>query len=1354
MDVKNNNNSGFTLIEVIVSLAIITLLMLGLHALIILSLKVTDDNAYIVEATEIVNQRMERIRNMRYDDVGTITGSPHGIIDEYETVNRNGIFEVHTMVIFYDDPYDGTIASGTDNIFVDYKIVTIDVNWQGRYGPKKISVFSKIVPNTEETLSGYGLLKLITVNASGAIVPNATIHIENSSPVLSADYVSDSNGQFNIALLPDFEGYQVVASKIGYATEKTYARDAVNLNPTKVNLSIFEGVKTEESFSIDQLANFHIRTVTDNLPENWRVNASTSFESISPDASLDQNDNVYFVWQENGLATSTVKLQKYNSFNVRGWTDDVIISTSSFQMNPDIATTKSGISYVVWQDDSVSLKSLAYDTGGYLRKIAKSSPAYYQIKQIIPKKISFFSKIASFFRNVLFFGKHEINTKNAQALSNVNIVQTKISSFVGGDNWITTSFDNPPTVGNVLLAIATHRNTAKTFNAPTNAAGTFSVARYSNSSWALDTGIWYKIAGASELNSVTITSSGDINGGVLMLMEISGLDTTSLLNVTSANDQTGSSLLVAHTETTNVSADDAFAIAAVAFADNDFNTPGSANWSSLSSDTWAHRLWADWSTGNDGSLAIASMVINSAAAQRATLTLTGGGNEERNSVLVVFKALSIDQGIVSVTGNQNASLVMPQMNYYTGGKFVITEAGASRDVNSVKLQEHGSVDAQDAISAVKLFYDIDTTYPYDCASENYDSAVDSQFGTNAVFDSADGFATITHTGGINITTIKTLCLYPVLDIVGANNNDTLDIKINNPSIDIIVSSGTVVPSVPVEINGDTLLITPADIRQVHARLRNDDGGENNATWRNIEDAAGTMYMEENIRIRFEIANKGGTSSPDMAYRLEFGELISNCDNISTWQEMPTDNSLAWKITDSSYITEPVFTANIANGLTDENAAFLAGEIKDLNNETNLIKLNFSDFTEIEFSIKPNISAGNKSFCFRLTDQGNSSAITYEKYAIVSIKGDENIFVRAINDSGNFSWFAKRVNSDTGNSHQVNPVIVLTENFGAATSAVAWEDDRNGNSDIYLQILDEYGLRQFSSDLQISTSSAHDYSPDLAFDAVDGLYVAWTKYDTSRDIYLSKFDFGGNLLLGPIALKNSSNEEYFPKIAFDDSGNLYLSYTEEISGIKKIVIAKYDALLFQLWEKNPNIDGMTYNQFSGNLGIYNSAIYVIWNDDRNGNKDIFSQKLDSSGDPLWTSDVKINIGLDYADQIDPKLLVRSSLQAIGIWSDERDGRNEIYASEFSDPAALVGAANIPLQIVGTKRIGEDPVIYKHNEIHTTDSNGNLDFELDWDVPGYSVSIYAASSSKNIILRDPPQPLNFSPLDNKLMTIYVQ
>ncbi len=347
---KKNRRGAFTLIEVLVSLFVISIVMTGIYQLILYSLAITSDNQHYVESIAIANQKMEQIRNMPYDDVGTVSGSPHGLINDYENIVRNGTYSVHTVIQFFDDPYDGTLEDETDDIFTDYKIVTVNVSWNTRIGPKSISVFSRVIPPTEENLSGYGLLKLFVVDSNGLPVSGATIHVENNSisPALGVDYTSDEGGKISVPVLPAFQSYQVVVSKDGYSDDETYSISESNPSPIKKNLSVVENRKTEESFSIDLMSRLNIRVVSAELPSNFQVNATgESYSQTNSKTESDSSGELYSIWSDQGSTTIGVYIQKYNQAGERRYLSDIKISSDIYG-EPDISISPADSVYVSW----------------------------------------------------------------------------------------------------------------------------------------------------------------------------------------------------------------------------------------------------------------------------------------------------------------------------------------------------------------------------------------------------------------------------------------------------------------------------------------------------------------------------------------------------------------------------------------------------------------------------------------------------------------------------------------------------------------------------------------------------------------------------------------------------------------------------------------------------------------------------------------------------------------------------------------------------------------------------------------------------------------------------------------------
>lgn len=340
-----HKNQGFSLVEVLVSVMIISILTLGVFSLIILSLKITKENQYYVNAIEIANQRMERIRNMPYDEVGVVSGVPMGSIPQVENIHRAnaGYFTIHNYVVFYDDPFDGEMGSTTNpDTIIDYKIATVQVSWQGSYGQKNVTIFSKIIPRTEETTFGYGLLKISVVDANGAPISGASTTVISTDLGINQTNLTNSEGILYFpapALAPATStGYKIIVGKSGYGIDQTYPVSAGNPNPTKRNLFVAAGNKQEESFSIDRLATLNIRTLADNLSQNWQVNTNVSdTEKTHPKVAADSNNNLYFTWQNANATSSSVLIQKYNSTNVKQWAADIKIYNSKFQKNPYIS---------------------------------------------------------------------------------------------------------------------------------------------------------------------------------------------------------------------------------------------------------------------------------------------------------------------------------------------------------------------------------------------------------------------------------------------------------------------------------------------------------------------------------------------------------------------------------------------------------------------------------------------------------------------------------------------------------------------------------------------------------------------------------------------------------------------------------------------------------------------------------------------------------------------------------------------------------------------------------------------------------------------------------------------------------
>lgn len=180
------------------------------------------------------------------------------------------------------------------------------------------------------------------------------------------------------------------------------------------------------------------------------------------------------------------------------------------------------------------------------------------------------------------------------------------------------------------------------------------------------------------------------------------------------------------------------------------------------------------------------------------------------------------------------------------------------------------------------------------------------------------------------------------------------------------------------------LFTP-QYEQIHFRWRNDDNNEASATWAANEDTQySNLSKNTTIRLRFEISNSGWTRGTGPTFRIEYAETVT-CSSGSYTAVPATPSTEHWQMSDSTNLTDGDATTNVASGLTDANATFVAGKVKDTGNQTTAITVTSENFTEIEYSIKAtSFATDGGTYCFRLTNASSTTNFLYTQYAIVDL----------------------------------------------------------------------------------------------------------------------------------------------------------------------------------------------------------------------------------------------------------------------------------------------------------------------------------------------------------------------------------
>jgi len=290
---KQKLKNGFTLVEVLLTLFLTVLVIGGILAAVVTGLKLIGKSKAMVIATGIVNEKLEEVRNLSYEDVGVQGSYPSGTLPSSETLTRNNIeFTIEYRVDYVDDPTDERAPN--DACPNDYKLVKIKVTWSGISGG---SVYGNTIvapkDQVQECNEVGGLLSVSVFDAKGNMVPSPLIEVENLQTGLTKTAQPDS-GEYFFVLPEGIDAYKITVSKNNYSQEQTFGiGDVYNgktiATPENPHATVLEGELTEKSFSIDELSTFNIKTLeakTDGQIYYVRQTGNDNYDGLSPNTAF------------------------------------------------------------------------------------------------------------------------------------------------------------------------------------------------------------------------------------------------------------------------------------------------------------------------------------------------------------------------------------------------------------------------------------------------------------------------------------------------------------------------------------------------------------------------------------------------------------------------------------------------------------------------------------------------------------------------------------------------------------------------------------------------------------------------------------------------------------------------------------------------------------------------------------------------------------------------------------------------------------------------------------------------------------------------------------------------------------
>ena len=260
-----------TLIEVVVGTALILIIFLAIFAAFQISIDLIFSTKAATGANALINERVEYIRGLAYDSIGTVNGIPNGAIQQVEQKLLNGItYTLSTLIQYVDDPVDGSDAADTNGVTADYKRVKVSADWMIRGKPRSSFAVTAIAPKGMETLSAGGTLRVNVFDTLAAPVSGATVRIVHaSSPTIDVSIDTGTAGSVAFPGTPPASGYQVTVTKTGYSSAQTYDATAQNPNPNPGHVTVVDKTTTTLSLSIDTLGSLLVSTFSPKGPGSF-----------------------------------------------------------------------------------------------------------------------------------------------------------------------------------------------------------------------------------------------------------------------------------------------------------------------------------------------------------------------------------------------------------------------------------------------------------------------------------------------------------------------------------------------------------------------------------------------------------------------------------------------------------------------------------------------------------------------------------------------------------------------------------------------------------------------------------------------------------------------------------------------------------------------------------------------------------------------------------------------------------------------------------------------------------------------------------------------------------------------------
>ena len=196
-------------------------------------------------------------------------------------------------------------------------------------------------------------------------------------------------------------------------------------------------------------------------------------------------------------------------------------------------------------------------------------------------------------------------------------------------------------------------------------------------------------------------------------------------------------------------------------------------------------------------------------------------------------------------------------------------------------------------------------------------------------------------------------------------------------------------------------------------------------------------------------------------------------------------------------------------------------------------------------------------------------------------------------------------------------------------------------------------------------------PDIDVDDLGNFVIVWQDpRNNGTDIFAQRFNLSGEVLGDNFMVNNEiSGYQKYPSVACEASGNFTVVWQDSRDGNRDIYAQRFNFSGDTLDSNfKINDDPGTKPQIEPEVNFSNKIV-AVWEDERYDSGDIFAQLLDPSGQP---EDTNFKINDDSFDFIQLRADISSDFNGnfVVVWQDKREGNYDIFAQRFDSSGSFL------------------------------------------------------------------------------------